>query len=236
MRASAWHRGPTPTRAPLGGWGLGTVTQSELSSLPIVFTGIVRERGKVVSVEGGDEGMRLVIEAPATANSTALGDSVSVDGVDLTATEIAGARLTFVAVPETLLRSTLGRLEPEAEVNLEPALRAGDPLGGHYVQGHVDGVCRVRSADRDGVSLRVSFEAPPSLLRYIVEKGSVTVQGVALTVTDVDDETFGVALIPYTLSETTLGTIARGDELNLEVDVLAKYVERLIAGRIASST
>jgi riboflavin synthase alpha subunit len=201
-----------------------------------VFTGIVRERGTVVSKEGGDEGLRFVIEAPATADATALGDSVSVDGVDLTATEIANGRLTFTAVPETLERTTLARLSPGAEVNLEPALRTGEPLGGHYVQGHVDGTCRVRTVGRDGVGLRVSFEAPPALLRYVVEKGSVAVQGVALTVTAVDEETFGVALIPYTLSETTLGTIAVDDELNLEVDVLAKYVERLIAGRIASSS
>jgi len=206
-----------------------------VSSLDRVFTGIVRERGTVVSREGGGEGMHLVIEAPVTADATAVGDSVSVDGVDLTATEIADGRLTLTAVPETLARSTLGGLAPGAEVNLEPALRAGEPLGGHYVQGHVDGTCRVRSVERDGVGLRVSFEAPPALLRYVVEKGSVAVHGVALTVTGVDDESFGVALIPYTLSETTLGTIAVGDELNLEVDVLAKYVERLIAGRIPSS-
>jgi riboflavin synthase alpha subunit len=177
-----------------------------------------------------------VIEAPATADATGLGDSVSVDGVDLTATEIENGRLTFTAVPETLARSTLGRLAPGAEVNLEPALRTGEPLGGHYVQGHVDGTCLVRAVERDGVGLRVSFEAPKTLLRYVVEKGSVTVHGVALTVTAVDDESFGVALIPYTLSETTLATIAVGDELNLEVDVLAKYVERLIAGRIPSSS
>ena len=201
-----------------------------------MFTGIVRERGTVLSVVGGDEGLRLVIEAPATADVTALGDSVSVDGVDLTATEIAHGQLTFTAVPETLARTTLARLAPEVEVNLEPALRAGEPLGGHYVQGHVDGVCRVRFIEREGVGLRVSFDAPPELLRYVVEKGSVAVQGVALTVAGVDDEAFTVALIPYTLTETTLGTIAVGDELNLEVDVLAKYVERLIAGRIPSST
>jgi len=201
-----------------------------------VFTGIVRERGTVLSVVGGDEGLRLVIEAPATADVTALGDSVSVDGVDLTAMEIANGQLTFTAVPETLARTTLARLAPEVEVNLEPALRAGEPLGGHYVQGHVDGVCRVRFVEREGVGLRVSFDAPPELLRYVVEKGSVAVQGVALTVAGVDDEAFTVALIPYTLTETTLGTIAVGDELNLEVDVLAKYVERLIAGRIPSST
>jgi riboflavin synthase len=206
-----------------------------MSSLERVFTGIVRERGIVVSTDGGDEGVRLVIEAPGTSGVTALGDSVSVDGVDLTATAIADGHLSFVARPETLRRSTLGRLAPGVEVNLEPALRAGEPLGGHYVQGHVDGVCRVRRTESDGESLRVTFEAAPNLLRYVVEKGSVAVQGVALTVTHVDDETFGVALIPFTLSETTLGTISVGDELNLEVDVLAEYVERLIVGRIASS-
>jgi riboflavin synthase len=200
-----------------------------------VFTGIVRERGTVVSVEGGDDGMRLVIEAPETTALTARGDSVSIDGVDLTATDIGDGRMAFTAVPETLARTTLGGLTTDAEVNVEPALRAGDPLGGHYVQGHVDGICRVRAIERDGVGLRATFETPPSLLRYVVEKGSVAVHGVALTVTHVDDETFGVALIPHTLAETTLGTIAVGDELNLEVDVLGKYVERLIASRIPSS-
>jgi len=200
-----------------------------------VFTGIVRERGTIVSVDGGAEGKRLVVEAPATAAATALGDSVSVNGVDLTATEIDEGRMTFTAVPETLARTTLGSLTANAEVNVEPALRAGDPLGGHYVQGHVDGICRVRSLERDGVGVRATFETPASLLRYVVEKGSVAVHGVALTVTHVDDETFGVALIPYTLAETTLGTVAVGDQLNLEVDVLGKYVERLIASRIPSS-
>ena len=200
-----------------------------------MFTGIVRERGTIVSVDGGAEGKRLVVEAPATAAATALGDSVSVNGVDLTATEIDEGRMTFTAVPETLARTTLGSLTANAEVNVEPALRAGDPLGGHYVQGHVDGICRVRSLERDGVGVRATFETPASLLRYVVEKGSVAVHGVALTVTHVDDETFGVALIPYTLAETTLGTVAVGDQLNLEVDVLGKYVERLIASRIPSS-
>jgi riboflavin synthase len=200
-----------------------------------VFTGIVKERGTVVSVAGGDAGIRLVVEARGTAAATALGDSVSVNGVDLTATEIAGGQMTFTAGPETLARTTLGDLAQGSEVNLEPALRAGDPLGGHYVQGHVDGVCRVRSIERDGVGLRATFETPRHLIRYVVEKGSVAVHGVALTVTHVDEETFGVALIPYTLEETTLGTLAVGDELNLEVDVLGKYVERLIASRIPSS-
>lgn len=200
-----------------------------------MFTGIVRERGTVVSVDGSADGLRLVIEGPATAASTAIGDSVAINGVDLTATEITDGRMTFTAIPETLRRTTLGSLAADAEVNLEPALRAADPLGGHYVQGHIDGVCRVRSIEPDGVARRVAFETPPSLLRYVVEKGSVAVQGVALTVTHVDDETFGVSLIPHTLAETTLGALELGDELNLEVDVLAKYVERLTSGRIASS-
>ena len=200
-----------------------------------MFTGIVRERGTVVSVDGGDDGIRLVVDARETAAATAIGDSVSIDGVDLTATAIADGRMTFTAVPETLRRTTLGRLSAGAEVNLEPALRAADPLGGHYVQGHVDGICRVRSLEQDGVATRVAFEAAPELLRYVVEKGSVAVQGVALTVTHVEAETFGVSLIPHTLAETTLGSLSVGDELNLEVDVLAKYVERLTVGWIRSS-
>src|SRR5207247_472520 len=113
--------------------------------------------------ESGHDGTRLVIEAPATSEATAIGDSVSVDGVDLTATEIADGRMTFAAVPETLRRSTIGRLVPGAQVNLEPALRAGEPLGGHYVQGHVDGLCRVRSVEEDGVSVRIAFETAPGL-------------------------------------------------------------------------
>ena len=193
-----------------------------------MFTGLVREVGQVASYDGG----RLVVESATEAE---LGDSVAIDGVCLTVVETGGGRLAFDAVPETLSRTSLRTLEAGSRVNLEPALRVGEALGGHYVQGHVDGVCRVRSTERDGESLRVTFEAAPTLLRYVVEKGSVAVQGVALTVTHVDDETFGVALIPFTLAETTLGAIAAGDELNLEVDVLAKYVERLIVGRIPSS-
>jgi riboflavin synthase alpha subunit len=200
-----------------------------------VFTGIVRELGTVASVEGGAEGLHIVVEASNTASVTALGDSVAVDGVDLTATEIVDGRLTFHAVPETLSRTTLAELRAGAEVNLEPALRAGEPLGGHYVQGHVDGVGRVLSAEREGEGMRVWIEAPRELLRYVVEKGSIAVHGVALTIADVGDDAFAVALIPYTLENTTLGTLAVGDRFNLEVDVLGKYVERLIVGRIPSS-
>jgi riboflavin synthase len=131
-------------------------------------------------------------------------------------------------VPETLARSTLGTLEQGSRVNLEPALRAGDPLGGHYVQGHVDGVGSVRSAEAEGDGRRIWFDAPPELLRYVVEKGSIAVQGTSLTVAAVDHTGFAVALIPHTLAETTLGTLGAGDRVNLEADVLAKYVEKLL--------
>jgi riboflavin synthase alpha subunit len=200
-----------------------------------VFTGIVRERGVVAAVDGDAAGLGLVVEGPETAALTAVGDAVAVDGVDLTATEIAGGRLRFHAVPETLSRTTLGALEPGAEVNLEPALRAGEPLGGHHVQGHVDGVAVVRSVEHEGEGLRVWIEPPAELMRYVVEKGSVAVQGVALTVADLAEDAFAVALIPHTLEVTTLGTLAVGDRFNLEVDVLGKYVERLIGSRIRSA-
>jgi riboflavin synthase len=195
-----------------------------------MFTGIIRERGRVVAVEQGGGNVRLRLEAPRTAAQVAIGDSVAVNGVCLTAVTVEDGALAFDAVPETLRRSSLGRLEPGDEVNVEPALRVGDPLGGHYVQGHVDGVGRIRSADPAGDDVIVWVDAVPELLRYLVEKGSVTVEGVALTVTEVDEQGFAVALVPHTLAETTLASLAAGDAVNLEVDVLAKYVERLLPG------
>jgi riboflavin synthase alpha subunit len=179
--------------------------------------------------------VRLSVEAPDTAGSVAVGDSVAVNGVCLTALTAEDGVLVFDAVPETIQRSSLGALEPGDEVNVEPALRVGDPLGGHYVQGHVDGVGRVRSVASEGDDVRVWVDAAPDLLRYLVEKGSVTVEGVALTVTAVDDEGFSVALVPHTLAVTTLASLTAGDPVNLEVDVLAKYVERLLPG-LRSST
>ena len=131
-------------------------------------------------------------------------------------------------MPRRCAEARSARIEAGADVNVEPALRAGEPLGGHYVQGHVDGVGRVRSAEPEGDGRLVRFDAPPELLRYCVEKGSVTVEGVSLTITDVDEAGFGVALVPHTLAATTLGALQPGDEVNLEVDVLAKYVERLL--------
>jgi riboflavin synthase len=193
-----------------------------------VFTGIVREQGRVVSVDATPDGARLVVAAPATAATSAVGDSVSIDGCCLTAVGVDDGRLAFDAVPETLSRTALGRLARGAGVNVEPALRAGDPLGGHYVQGHVDGIGRVRSAEPEGEGRRVWIEAPEEILRYCVEKGSIAVSGVSLTVAALAQGAFSVALIPHTLAATTLGTLEPSAVVNLEVDVLAKYVERLV--------
>jgi riboflavin synthase len=189
-----------------------------------VFTGLVRDLGRVVSFDGG----RLTVAAPATAAAAELGDSLAIDGVCLTVVALDGATLSFDAVPETLARTALSSLDRDSRVNLEPALRAGEPLGGHYVQGHVDGVGAVRSVEPEGEGKRIWIEPPVDLLRYVVEKGSVAVQGVSLTVAATDVAGFAVALIPHTLEVTTFGALAPGDRVNLEVDVLAKYVEKLI--------
>ncbi len=193
-----------------------------------MFTGIVRELGRVVSLSGDEQGVRLEIDAPGTAPGVEVGGSVAINGVCLTAESVEGPRLVFHAVPETLRRTTLGSLAAGSEVNLEPALRAGDAMGGHIVQGHVDGVGRVQSVEAEGEGLRVIVEAPDEILRYCVEKGSIAVEGVSLTVAELHDDSFGLALIPHTLSETTLADLAPGRQVNLEIDVLAKYVERLV--------
>jgi riboflavin synthase len=194
-----------------------------------VFTGIVRERGRVVSLAGGDGGLHIEIEAPETAALTAIGDSVDVNGCCLTATAVQDGRFAVTAVPESLARTTLGALAAGDEVNLESPLRAGEPLGGHFVQGHVDGVGRVAAVEPEGESRRMWVEATPEILRYCVEKGSIAVDGVALTITALRGDAFEVALVPHTLVATTLGELEPGDEVNLEVDVLAKYVERLVS-------
>ena len=194
-----------------------------------MFTGIIRELGRVASVAGSDGGVRLVVDAPTTAAGASVGDSVAINGVCLTVTDSSNGSLAFDAVPETISRSSLGRLVRGESVNVEPALRAGEPLGGHYVQGHVDGVGVARRASPEGEGMRIWFDVPHELHRYLVEKGSVAVEGVALTVAALDDDGFAVALVPHTLAATTLGRCAPGDTVNVEVDVLAKYVERLVA-------
>ena len=193
-----------------------------------MFTGIVRELGRVVSATGGAQGLALVVEAPDTAAELGAGDSVSISGVCLTSEAVDGPRISLHAVPETLTRSTLGRLAAGDAVNVEPAVRSGDPLGGHYVQGHVDAVGSVQSVEAEGEGLRVFVEAPPEVLRFCIEKGSVTIDGVSLTVAELGPEEFAVALVPHTLEATTLSALRPGQEVNLEADVLAKYVERLL--------
>jgi riboflavin synthase len=194
-----------------------------------MFTGIVRERGRVVAAEQGPngQGVTLRIEAPATAAVSKPGDSIALAGCCLTATAVENGSIEFDAVPETIARSNLGRLAVGAEVNLEPALRVGEPLGGHFVQGHVDGVARVRSLESDGDGARLRLDLERDLLRYCVEKGSVTVDGVALTIAALGADGVEIALVPFTLQETTLSALAPGDEVNVEVDLLAKYAERL---------
>jgi riboflavin synthase len=196
-----------------------------------MFTGVVREVGSVAGVTGGDEGIRLEIEAPTTAPLVEVGGSVAINGVCLTAESVEGTRLSFHAVPETISRSTLGELGRGSVVNVEPALCAGDSMGGHIVQGHVDGIGRVQSIEAEGEGLRVIIEASDDTLRYCVEKGSITVEGVSLTVAELHDDAFGLALIPHTIAETTLARLVPGQHVNLEVDVLAKYVERLLSQR-----
>ena len=194
-----------------------------------MFTGIVRELGVVVEAEEAGGGRALGVRAPATATRTRVGDSIAIDGCCLTATEVADGTIRFHAVPETIARSTLGALERDQQVNVEPAIRAGEELGGHYVQGHVDAVGRIRSVEAEGQGLRVVVAAPDAVLRYCVEKGSVTVDGVSLTVAELVDDAFSVALVPLTLEATTLSALRPGRAVNLEADVLAKYVERLVA-------
>jgi riboflavin synthase len=192
-----------------------------------MFTGIVRERGQVVSAVRNGGSVHLRIEAADTAAEAGPGDSVAVAGCCLTVTAVVDGALEFDAVPETIARTNLGRLEPGSDVNLEPALRAGDQLGGHFVQGHVDGLARVASLERDTEGARLRLELAPELLRYCIEKGSLTVDGVALTVAGLREEGVEIALVPFTLEQTTLASLRPGDEVNVEVDLLAKYAERL---------
>jgi riboflavin synthase len=195
-----------------------------------MFTGLVQDRGHVEAVDQTDEGARVRVRTRLGSELTD-GDSVAVQGVCLTATAVHQEVFTVDVMAETLRRSTLGALAAGAAVNLELPLRASDRLGGHVVQGHVDGVGEVVAVGDEGFSRRVWIEPPPELLRYVVQKGSIAVAGVSLTVAEVTDDRFAVALIPETLERTTLGTAEKGTPVNLEVDILAKYVEKLLPSR-----
>jgi riboflavin synthase len=197
-----------------------------------VFTGIVQGLGRVAAVDqvdGGATGVRITVETPLVSELRA-GDSIAVNGVCLSAATLADGSFTADAMNETLARSSLGDLSPGAEVNLELPLRAADRLGGHMVQGHVDGLGRVAAVAEDGFARRIEIEASPELMRYVIEKGSIAVDGVSLTVAALTDRSFTVSLIPETLQRTNLGQAGPGHRVNLEVDVLAKYVEKLVVG------
>ena len=192
-----------------------------------MFTGLVAGIGQVSGVDRSDDGVRLTVESPLAAELHG-GDSVAVNGVCLTAVDVSDRAFSADVMNETLQRSSLRDADEGAAVNLELPLRATDRLGGHVVQGHVDAVGEVESVADDGFARRVTVRAPADVLRYVVEKGSIAVDGVSLTVAELDHGSFTVSLIPETLERTNLGSASPGTHVNLEVDVLAKYVERLL--------
>jgi riboflavin synthase len=192
-----------------------------------MFTGLVAEVGSVVAVDRTDAGARIAIEAEL-ASALGGGDSVAVGGVCLTATDVEARRFAADVMNQTLTLTTLGELEPGGRVNLEPALRASDRLGGHIVQGHVDAAGTIRDVREDGFARRVVVDLPAELGRYVIEHGSIALDGVSLTVAGLDGAAVEVSLIPETLERTTLGGLAAGDRVNVEVDQLARYAERLL--------
>jgi riboflavin synthase len=194
-----------------------------------LFTGIVQDVGRVVACEsrGGDARLTIACERLSLSGAR-IGDSLAVQGCCLTLTEVLGQTFAADLSRETLARTTLGELKAGSPVNLEPALRAGDALGGHLVSGHVDGVGRVAALAGDARSRRLTIEAPAELARYLAPKGSVSVDGVSLTINTVEGASFGVNLIPHTLAVTTLGVLTVGASVNLEVDPVARYVARLL--------
>ncbi|HEX2410733.1 MAG TPA: riboflavin synthase [Solirubrobacteraceae bacterium] len=190
-----------------------------------LFTGLVADLGTVTAVDAGEAGVRLTVE---TALELKAGDSIAVNGVCLTATSLPGNAFTADVMHETLRRSSIGALEPGSRVNLELPLRAADRLGGHFVQGHVDGLGTIWDMREEGFSRVVTIGVDPALLRYVIDKGSIAVDGVSLTVSAVGDDWLQASLIPETLERTVLGTATTGTPVNLEVDVLAKYIEKLV--------
>ncbi len=193
-----------------------------------MFTGIVEATGTVRAFDSTDRSARLTVDADGFLDGTRVGDSIAVNGVCLTVAGLAGSGFEADVSIETLNRTTLGGLRPGEAVNLEKPLALGARLGGHLVQGHVDGVGRVTARRQDGEAWWIEITPPPELMRYVVEKGSIAVDGVSLTVASVSAERFTVCLIPHTCAVTTFGALDAGARVNLEVDVLAKYVERLL--------
>ena len=199
-----------------------------------MFTGIVKELGRVEAVDSSEDGARLRIGA-GLASEVSEGDSVAVNGACLTATSVSDGAFEADVMHQTLSLTTLGELEPSSPVNLELALRATDRLGGHVVQGHVDGTATVTDVSADGFAKRVRIELPDELLPYVVERGSIAIEGVSLTIADLTDKGLEVSLIPETLERTTLGSVEAGDRVNVECDVLARYVRRQLSGEAGLS-
>ncbi|MHC4973136.1 MAG: riboflavin synthase [Planctomycetota bacterium] len=193
-----------------------------------MFTGLVEAMGAIEATEPQDGGLRLWVDAGALRAEPAVGDSVAVDGCCLTVVGREGSRIAFDAIPETLRRTTLGRRGVGDSVNLELPLLPTDRLGGHFVQGHVDAVTEVTERTSEGADVIMSFQTPPALRKQIVEKGSIAIDGVSMTVAGVTRDGFSVALIPHTLAVTTLGLRRPGDSVNLEGDILAKYIAVLV--------
>jgi riboflavin synthase len=196
-----------------------------------MFTGLVEEVGRLFSIESG-EMLRLNVSADRVMADTREGDSVSVNGACLTVGEVDGRTLTFFAMPETLRRTALGALQEGSAVNLERAMASGDRFGGHIVQGHVDGIGEVLGVRPEGEAEIWEFRAPEAVLRYCVEKGSICVDGISLTIVSVGPDTFTVSILPQTRANTNLGVLRVGDTVNLEADVIGKYVERLLEPRL----
>jgi riboflavin synthase len=196
----------------------------------VIFTGLIQSLGRVEREVSSEDGVRLTVSTPL-ARDLQGGDSVAVNGVCLTATEINGDSFTAEVMNETRARTSLAAARPGAAVNLELPLRATDRLGGHMVQGHVDGLGTVASVNEDGFARRVEIETSEEVLRYVVPKGSIAVEGVSLTIAECGERSFTVSLIPETLTRTTLGQAEPGTQVNLEVDVLAKYVEKAVHAR-----
>ena len=199
-----------------------------------MFTGIVQDMGRIVALEprAGDVRLRVAVER-LPLDAVRSGDSIAVSGVCLTVVEHDAGGFAADVSNETLSLTTLGDLAPGSSVNLEPALRAGDPLGGNLVSGHVDGVGRVVSLAQDARSWRIRFETPPDIARYVARKGSIAIDGVSLTVNEVEGREFGINIIPHTWQVTTIGGYAPGRRVNLEIDPIARYVERLLAAGAA---
>ncbi len=194
-----------------------------------MFTGLVQSLAPIVAITPEGPGVRLAIRDAIIARSAKIGDSIAIDGCCLTVVAIDGDTFDFQAGEETLHRTTLGSRQPSDFVNLEPSLKLGDDLGGHLVSGHVDGVATVDARDDDGEWAKFWFRCQPMLTRQMASKGSVAVDGISLTLVDVEPDRFSVALIPHTLTVTTLGSRQNGDRVNIETDLLAKYVERQLA-------